>query len=246
MFLFTLYINSYMKNYLKLSNFIYPVNNILTFEHISVALNEFCAKELLNISNSAKIHIIFRVRTNKEWLIISPIQFLGVKDIDKLKDIFKLFWNYKSDIYKESHVLDICFRFVISDVHYAKDNIKYPSELEKKGLFWDYLSILPCGRLLETWGDELIINGDSTYIVNKNEYSYFVTMFEKEQHVLLKYQNQALLNYFDIYDCVDNNYNSFMRYIGDYVIYYTGNQYHIINKPKVSYYDNIKRTIFWI
>ena len=87
------------------------------------------------------------------------------------------------------------------------------------------------------------MNVHTTYVV-KNKYFYHITKFECEYHVLFRVGNIKLFNYYDVYDPIYNDSETFMRYVGDYEIYYRGGLSHIVKKPKVSNNDKIKKSIF--
>jgi len=231
-----------MKTLPTFLNFTYAINNILTPEAINMAINNFCLKEYDNMNSDVKLCIHIKAKTiDDEWLNISPLQVINVKDINKLKEIIKLFWSCKSSNYKESIIEKLVLRYTFSNLN--KASIKYPTHLEKKGLRLKYFLKLPHDRLFKNWGKGLVIDGENIRVKSK-DYSYNIMQFHNEYHVLLKYRNKDLLNYHDVYNPVDNDSTTFMRYIDDYAIYYSGGTHHIINKLNISMYTK-KSDIYW-
>jgi spore coat protein CotH len=100
--------------------------------------------------------------------------------------------------------------------------------MANKEILIDYFKGLPRTRLYENWGDEVVVNGDNSYLVNKSDnISFFIRQFFNECHVTIYKDNKELLNFYDIYNPTDN-YDIFMRYISNYQLYYNNNNYHII------------------
>ena len=206
----------------KLKTFNYSLNNFLTPTDIGLALDKFYSEELIH--SEYKFSIIFWIKTSDDgWKNISSLQTLNKIDINKLKEIFNIFWLYKSNTYKGIKIEYIIFRYILLEYDIAPTHsiFKYPTDFEKRNelLLQDYTN-LPDNRSFESWGDELVINGDNTYIVNKDDnHSFYITQFENEYYVLLKFQEEEIYNFHDTYDSNDK-FNTFIRSIGNYSLYY--------------------------
>jgi hypothetical protein len=152
--------------------------------------------------------------------------------LGKLKEVFNFFLSYKNGIYiRPIEKIVFRFRFLESDLAPKNSIFKNPTYLERnEDLLPPYFLNLPYNRFYETWGDELIINGDNTYVVNQDYYSFIITQFEDEYHVLLKDDGEELFNFYDVYYSDDGSNNTLMRTVGSYKLYYFNNMYHTIKQ----------------
>lgn len=217
------------------STFSYNVaDNFLTSVNISLALDKFYANKLTNIDPKLNFSIMFIAYTKEGFCInISPLQILDKRDIPKLTKVFNLYWSYKSNAYKEFKLDKLVFRYMFMDSDITSSFIKYPTITDKnEKLAIQFFSVLPRNRLIEFWGEEVVINGDGTFLINTKSFSYLIRQYYNEHHVSLIYQNKEVLNFCDIYNPLDNEH-TFIRYIHNYELYYCKGNHHIIKQAKI-------------
>ena len=229
-----------MKTQFKFKNYNYNLNNILTSQDIKLALNKFNNEELLNIDPRLKFCILFKIQTiDGDWRNISSLQITDKTGIEDLINIFNIFWSYKSDNYKGLVVSKLAFRYRFIELNIAPDKFifKYPTEFEETNeLLPQGNTNLPNNRQFESWGDEIFINSDNTLIVNKDNHSFFIKELDNEYNISLSYNGKEILNFNDKYDSNSQNYNTFVRTIGNSVLYYKNGKCEFIKQSLKSTY----------
>ena len=231
-----------MKKQFKFQNFQYDINDILTYKDIELCINKFYCEILATYDLNEKFCILFKVKTSDgDWRNISSLQTLDKNSIEDLKEIFNLFWSFKSDQYKSLDVEKIVFRFrpLETDIAPIENIFRYPTEFDKStDLLPQGYTNLPNNRQFETWGDELIINGDNTYVVKKDNYSFLIRELNNEYFVSVNYKDKEILSFHDIYEAGNErkNTNTFMRTIGSSTIYYKDGQCNLLFQNVLSNY----------
>jgi hypothetical protein len=220
-----------MNNKFKFKTFNYNLKDLLTPTDISLAVNHFYLNELADVGPEWRFSIIFGVITpDGNWKNISSLQTLNIRQIDNLKEVFKSHWDCKSDIYKGLTIEKIIFRykFLEFEIVPRKPIFKYPTDLDKKGeLLYKYFPSLPNNRIFETWGNHISIDGNN-YEIYLDDKSFFITQLDNEYFIWLKDDDLEILYFHDIYECNDESNNTFIRIIGDYVLYYNNGVCHYL------------------
>jgi len=229
-----------MKKQFKFKNFQYELNNVLTPADITLSINKFSNEVLKTYKSLEKFCIIFKIKTiDGDWRNISSLQTIDPSSMKDLKEIFLLFWAYKSDVYKGLPVEKIVFRYRPLEHDIApKENIwRFPTEFDKSNeLLPQGYTNLPNNRLFETWGDNVIINGDNTYVVNKDNHAFFIRELDNEYYVSLNFKEKEILSFHDKYDPKDKSNNTFIRTIGSSTVYYHNGKCNLLMQNLISNY----------
>lgn len=227
-----------MKNNFKFKHFNYEIRDILTKADISLAVNKFYNEEIINIEPNRKFSILFKIKTGDgEWRSISSLQTTNKSGLDEIKDIFNIFWMYKSDIYKGLIIEKIVFRYILLDLNLApeKSIFQYPTEFDKTSeLMPEGYTNLPNNRIFETWGNEIVINGDNTFSVIKDNHVFNISQFDNEYYVTLQYKDKKLFHFQDIYDLNDKSNNTFIRTIDRTKLYYHNGVCNYLTQDVIS------------
>jgi hypothetical protein len=91
----------------------------------------------------------------------------------------------------------------------------------------DYI-YLPKNRLFETWGDDIAINGNNTYIINKDKSTFYIVKLNHEYFIWLKDEYLNIIYFHDIYDPNITSNSTFMRIINNNKLYYYNGIHYII------------------
>jgi hypothetical protein len=239
-----------MKIEYKFRNFYYNINKIITLRDITLALNKFHTEELVNIDPKTKFVTLLKIKTiNGDLIDISSLQILDNTRMDVLNEILKEFWFYKSDIFIGIIVDKIIFKYRFLECNIAPKEciFEYPTNFEKGDelLPLDYIN-LPNNRLFEVWGDDILINGDNTYLINRdNNTSFFIRQLDNKYFVTLRYKNITLFNFYDMYNLENESNNTFIRTIGSFELYYINGECHILNPSLVWRIINNKNFYNW-
>lgn len=230
----------------KFKNFSYNLNYILTPLDIELALNKFNNEELLNIDAKLKFCILFKIQTiDGDWRNISYLQIADKTNINDLINIFNIFWSYKSDNYKSLVVSKLVFRYRFVELKIApsKSILKYPIEFEKTDELLPHGNTnLPNNRLFESWGDEIIINDDNTYTVNKNNHSFLIKELNNEYNISLFYRDKEILKFKDKYDTSSKSDNTFVRTMDNSELHFYNGKCEFIKEYIKSSYIKGKLT----
>lgn len=219
-------------NNLKFLEYNYPLNNIITPIDIYLFINKFYLYILNKKNRNEKVSIIFKVKTiNNNWLNVSPLLIEDELTIDKLIQIFLFYWGSqpnKNKILKLEKIV-ILYKFIPLDIESVSSVFKCSKYLKIiQTLPEDYIN-LPNNRLLETWGDDIIINNNDTYLINiNNNSSYYIIKLNNEYFVWLKDSNTDIQYFQDIYDPYSQSNNTFIRNIGTSTLYYKNGIHYIL------------------
>lgn len=220
-----------MKTIYKFKNFNYNINNTLTVTDIGLALDEFYVQELLNIDPKLKFCIIFKIKTlDGNWRNVSSLQILDKSHFSKLKLVFSLFLDVS--VYKGIRVDKIVFkyRYLESEIAPKEYIFKNPTDfyMRDEVLPLGYYN-LPNNRLFECWGDSILIYGDNTYLVEKDNSSFFIRKIDNEYFISFMLEGIEVLYFQDIYDPQDKTNNTFIRIIDNTELYYCNGMHYILN-----------------
>ena len=138
--------------------FNYYVNNLITLEDISLAVNKFHQENLVGMNNNIRVAILFKVRTSDGCLRnISPLQIIDKNGIEDLKFVLNTFWFNKLHIYQKKRIKSIVFIYkyvecqAIPDLFPRKCIFNYLTPFyTNKALLPEGYDDLPNNRQLET------------------------------------------------------------------------------------------------
>jgi len=223
-----------MKNYLEFKQYIYYVGDILTVTDIKLAINIFYLGVLINNTskNNKKISIIFRLIDIKgNSFNISPLYIEDVSNIKDITDVLLFYWHSLSDTTKSLKIekVVLLYKFINSDVEHVNTIFKCSKKLKLVDISPENFMDLPNNRVLETWGDDITLNANNTFIINKDDsYSYYVINFSNEYFVWLKNEYLEIQYFHDVYNPEDKSNNTFIRNIGKIRLYYSNGIYSIL------------------
>jgi hypothetical protein len=139
---------------LKCKLFTYYVNDILTKEHICLALDYFQEENIAILRENTMFVILFKVAKEDGTILdISELQIVDNTQFDILKDIFYKFLIYLNN--KDVHnikIRKIIFAYSILNPPLAPVNYLYntPIILDKLNEMSELIDILPNNRELHT------------------------------------------------------------------------------------------------
>lgn len=223
-----------MKNYLEFKQYIYYVGDILTVTDIKLAINIYYLGVCINnrSKNDNKISIIFRLKDmNGNSFNISPLYIEDVSNIKDITDVLLFYWHSLSDTTKSLKIEKVVFlyKFISSDIEHVNSIFKCSKKLKLVDISPENFIDLPNNRLLETWGDDITLNANNTFIINKDgSYSYYVINFSNEYFVWLKNEYSEIQYFHDVYNPEDKSNNTFIRNIGKLKLYYNKGIYSIL------------------
>lgn len=221
-----------MKINTKFLQYYYYINSNITPTDINLAVNMFSLEISDQLTKKQKLCIIFQLKIDKKYLLnISPLYIDYVNNLKDIEEILLFYWNSQLNDIKRLKIEKIVFtyKFIDSDIEYVNSIFMCDKKLLLTDILPENYIDLPNNRLFETWGDDITINGNNTYIVNNADNSiYYIININNEYFVWLKNVDYTIQYFHDTYDpsCQDNN--TFIRNINNKILYYNKGNYHIV------------------
>lgn len=215
---------------LKYKIFNYCINNIITKEHIFLAMNRFYSENLSTLAKGTKLAILFKIMTKKGNIItISPLQIVDNTKKDELKILFDKFLSFS---YYKTEVNKIIFVYTFLNPPLAPVQcvLNPPIDYYVNNSLFELYKILPNNRLFMTWGDCFTIHNDINFSVEDDYLNKFVIwIINNEYHVSVYHIDNIICYFKDIYDPNCESNNTFIRIISNIELYYDKGQCYIIN-----------------
>lgn len=221
-----------MKNNTKFLQYNYYLHSILTPTDINLAINEFYIEILTKQTTKENICIIFKLETLEgDLLNISPLYIEKINNIEDIKEVFSFYWNYQLSLNKTLKIKKLIFiyKFISPDVENVSTIFNCSKKVKLVNILPENFINLPNNRLLETWGNDITINNNETYLVNRDdEYSYYIISINNEYFVWLKNEESEIQYFHDIYDTNNKSNNTFIRIVNNITLYYCNGIHSII------------------
>lgn len=215
----------------KFQKFSYSINTI-TYVNIYLFVNKFYLDIICECKNkSNKLCIFFKLKTmNNISLDISPLLIEDKSNTNWLIDILIYYW--KNWAYKNNNLnikeITILYKHINLDIKSVNSVFKIYKNFQIEDILPEEFINLPSNISFESWGDELTINSNNTYIIAKNNgYLYYIIKLDNEYFVWIK-NNNKIQYFYDTYDPYNNLNDTFIRHINNNVLYYNNNIYYIV------------------
>lgn len=235
----------------KWLDFNYEIKNqILTNQHITIALLKFWNEIISKLENEQYIHIQFKIKLDNNLIrSISYIQTVKKEDYQLLLDSFISFWDIRSEDYHINIVSGIIFNYKLISKDFniieSKINLHNKINLNKKATFKFGGFNLPTTMDINIWGNVYYKNS-SLVIINKlnSKLEYHVSFFTNYNLIELKINDKILLKFKDIIN--DNNdLSTFTRIIKNQEYIFVNGKLKIKKIKRVtSFLTKVKKSIF--
>lgn len=209
--------------------FSYYINNIITKETVSLAIDCFYLEKLASQDKKTKFAILFKVvREDGHLIDISALQIVDSTQMDSLKIIFNEFLSCFPKIKGKKIILTYSFIFPpLAPIDYVY-NSPVTNYINLNNLA-SYCDKLPNNRLFQTWGDYFTMHNDINFSVERPLTKFIIWQIDNEYHISWHTFGDIMCYFKDIYDpnCISDN--TFIRIIGDAKLYYHYGNYYLIN-----------------
>lgn len=203
----------------KWLSYIYKLdNNLLTPNHLKLALNGFNNEILNHLDDKQYMLLVFKIKTtDKMYRSISTLQRINKFDIEDLEEVYNEFWELKNSNYSQVQIAEILLEYKLIDDSF---NIK-TSKINKPKKYRVKPNTLNCGGFnlpqtmdLFEWGEVNFMFNETTAIVYKfkSKAEYHVTFNGLTMNVEYAYKGKTLFKFKD--ELLDrDNLGTFKRII---------------------------------